>query len=83
MDLSPLHLWQHLGWPLTRLFLFLGLGLMVALFPQSLNWTKKIAAQPLTRFAACHSWPRAPLPSAAFRHGGQHHVDQRIQQQNH
>lgn len=65
--LSPLHLWQHLGRPLTRLFLSLGLGLMVALFTQSLKWTKKIAAQPLTRFAACRSWPWATLPSAAFR----------------
>lgn len=49
MDLSPLHLWQHLGWPLTRLFLSPSLGLMAALFTQSLNWTKKIAAQPLAR----------------------------------
>lgn len=58
MDLSPLHLWQHLGRPLTRLFLSLGLGLMAALFTQSLKWTKKIAAaQPFARpplLAAAH-----------------------------
>ena len=65
MDLSPLHLWQHLGRPLTRLFLSLGLGLMAALFIEFFKWTKKIAAQPLTRFAACRSWPRPTLPSAA------------------
>lgn len=58
MDLSLLHLWQHLGRPLTRLFLSLGLGLMAALFTQSLKWTKKIAAaQPFARqplLAAAH-----------------------------
>ncbi|AVD71573.1 hypothetical protein [Desulfobulbus oralis] len=58
MDLSPFHLWRHLGWPLTRLFLSPGLGLMVTLFTQSLKWTKKIAAaQPLARqplLAAAH-----------------------------
>lgn len=63
MDLSPLHLWQHLGWPLTRLFIYLSLGLMVALFIESLNWTKKISAvaQPLTRFAHL-----PPLAAASF-----------------
>lgn len=52
-DLSLPHLWQHLGWPLTRLLIYLSIGLLVALFIESLNWTKKIAAvaQPLTRFA--------------------------------
>lgn len=53
VDLSLPHLWQHLGWPLTRLLIYLSIGLLVALFIESLNWTKKIAAvaQPLTRFA--------------------------------
>ena len=53
IDLSLPHLWQHLGWPLTRLLIFLSIGLLVALFIESFNWTKKIAAvaQPLTRFA--------------------------------
>ena len=52
-DISLPHLWQHLGWPLARLLIFLSIGLLVALFIESLNWTKKIAAvaQPLTRFA--------------------------------
>lgn len=52
-DLSLPHLWHHLGWPLTRLLIYLSIGLLAALFIESLNWTKKIAAvaQPLTRFA--------------------------------
>ncbi len=63
VDLSLPHLWQHLGWPLTRLLIYLGLGLLVALFIESLNWTKKIAAvaQPLTRFAHL-----PPLAAASF-----------------
>ncbi len=45
------HLWLHLGWPLLRLLIYLAIGLMVALFIESLNWTRKIAviARPLTR----------------------------------
>ena len=46
------HLWLHLGWPLLRLLVFLSLGLLVALFIESLNWTRKLAvvARPLTSF---------------------------------
>ena len=53
MELDLAHLWQHLGWPLLRLLIYLSIGLLVALFIESLNWTKKIAvlAKPLTRFA--------------------------------
>lgn len=55
------HLWQHLGWPLSRLLALLGLGLLVALLIESLNWTGRIAAsaRPLTRFA------RLPQTAAA------------------
>ena len=42
-DLSLPHLWQHLGWPLTRLLIYLSIGLLVALFIESLNWTRKLA----------------------------------------
>ena len=47
------HLWLHLGWPLVRLLIFLGIGLLAALLIESLGWTKKLAAvaRPLTRFA--------------------------------
>jgi hypothetical protein len=57
------HLWVHLGWPLTRLLLFLAVGLLVALVIESLNWTKKLAviARPLTRFGHL-----SPLTGASF-----------------
>ncbi|MDX9834869.1 MAG: hypothetical protein RBT36_06565 [Desulfobulbus sp.] len=57
------HLWQHLGWPLLRLLIFLSVGLLVALFIESLNWTRKLAvvAGPLTRFGHL-----SPLTGAAF-----------------
>jgi len=46
------HLWLHLGWPLLRLLIYLAIGLLAALFIESLNWTRKLAvvARPLTRF---------------------------------
>jgi len=57
------HLWLHLGWPLLRLLLFLAVGLLAALFIESLNWTRKIAvvARPLTRLGHL-----SPLTGAAF-----------------
>jgi hypothetical protein len=57
------HLWLHLGWPLLRLLIFLAIGLLAALFIESLNWTKKMAivARPLTRFGHL-----SPLTGAAF-----------------
>lgn len=58
-----IHLWLHLGWPLLRLLLFLAVGLLAALFIESLNWTRKMAivAQPLTRFGHL-----SPLTGASF-----------------
>ena len=57
------HLWHHLGWPLLRLLIYLAIGLLAALFIESLNWTKKMAiiAQPLTRFGNL-----SPITGAAF-----------------
>ncbi len=57
------HLWLHLGWPLLRLLIFLAIGLLAALFIESLNWTRKMAmiARPLTRFGHL-----SPLTGAAF-----------------
>lgn len=57
------HLWLHLGWPLLRLLLYLAIGLLAALFIESLNWTRKIAilARPLTRLGHL-----SPLTGAAF-----------------
>jgi len=58
-----IHLWLHLGWPLLRLLLFLAVGLLAALFIESLNWTRKMAivARPLTRFGHL-----SPLTGASF-----------------
>ena len=60
---SLIHLWLHLGWPLLRLMLFLAIGLLAALFIESLNWTRKLAviARPLTRFGHL-----SPLTGASF-----------------
>lgn len=60
---TVLHLWSHLGWPLLRLLLYLAIGLLTALFIESLNWTRKLAvvARPLTRFGHL-----SPLTGAAF-----------------
>lgn len=44
-------LWSGLIKPLVRLMVFIGIGLLAAIFIESLNWTKKIAAvsRPLVR----------------------------------
>lgn len=57
------HLWLHLGWPLLRLLVYLAVGLLAALFIESLNWTRKLAvvARPLTRFGRL-----SPLTGASF-----------------
>lgn len=57
------HLWIHLGWPLLRLLIYLAIGLLAALFIESLNWTRKLAvvARPLTRFGHL-----SPLTGASF-----------------
>ncbi|WP_448873765.1 hypothetical protein [Desulfobulbus propionicus] len=57
------HLWLHLGWPLLRLLIYLSIGLLAALFIESLNWTRKLAvlARPLTRFGHL-----SPLTGASF-----------------
>jgi hypothetical protein len=56
-------LWLHLGWPLLRLLVYLAIGLLAALFIESLNWTRKLAvvARPLTRFGHL-----SPLTGASF-----------------
>nr|WP_321466713.1 hypothetical protein [uncultured Desulfobulbus sp.] len=58
-----LDLWLHLGWPLLRLLIYLAIGLLAALFIESLNWTRKLAvvARPLTRFGRL-----SPITGASF-----------------
>ena len=40
------HLWLHLGWPLLRLLVYLAIGLLAALFIESLNWPAAPATWP-------------------------------------
>lgn len=57
-----------IGLAVERLFLSLGLGLMAALFTQSLKWTKKIAAaQPFARLPLLAAGPFAICCFSAWR----------------
>ena len=55
------HLWHKVGWPIVRGLFFMGLGLFVAMFIESLGWTLAIGrlASPLT------NWARLPQEAAA------------------
>ena len=78
-DLSLPHLWHHLGWPLTRLLIYLSIGLLAALFIESLNWTKKIAAVAHPVCPSAHSGGRVLFHLLFFRTRGKHHAGRRIQ----
>jgi hypothetical protein len=58
------HLWLHLGWPLLRLLVFLSLGLLVALFIESLNWTRRLAC------ASSPAWRPTPCSPRGMTRGG-------------
>lgn len=62
------HLWPDLIWPLIRLIFFISIGLFVANFIESLNWTKKIAtiARPLIRFGNLSETAGASFSMALF-----------------
>ena len=49
--MSLLELWQGLFWPLGRLLLTMSVGLLLAHFIESMNWTARVAmvARPLSR----------------------------------
>jgi hypothetical protein len=51
MDTLPAEIWSQLLWPLTRIFFFVALGLVVANLIESLKWTNHLAAlaRPLIR----------------------------------
>ncbi len=55
--------WGQLVLPLTKLLVFISLGLLFANFIEALNWTRKIAvvASPLTKFAHL-----SPITGASF-----------------
>lgn len=61
-------LWPSLIWPLIRLICFISIGLLVATFIESLNWTSKIAtlARPLIRFGNLSETAGASFSMALF-----------------
>lgn len=61
-------IWLSLIWPLIRLLCFISLGLLVATFIESLNWTSKIAtiARPLIRFGNLSDTAGASFSMALF-----------------
>lgn len=66
-DILP-QLWPSLIWPLIRLIFFISIGLLVANFIESLNWTGKIAAlaRPLIRFGNLSETAGASFSMALF-----------------
>ena len=66
-ELLP-EMWASLVWPLLRLLLFISIGLLVASFIESLNWTSKIAtlARPLIRFGHLSETAGASFSMALF-----------------
>lgn len=66
-DILP-QLWPSLIWPLIRLIFFISIGLLVANFIESLNWTSKIAAlsRPLVRFGNLSETAGASFSMALF-----------------
>ncbi len=61
-------IWSSLIWPLIRLLCFISLGLLVATFIESLNWTSKIAtlARPLIRIGNLSDTAGASFSMALF-----------------
>ena len=61
-------LWPDLIWPLIRLIFFISVGLLVANFIESLNWTSKIAAiaRPLIKFGNLSETAGASFTMALF-----------------
>ena len=66
-DLALL-LWRQLLWPLARILLFVSLGLMVANFIESLNWTRRMAllARPLISLGRMSAITGASFSMAFF-----------------
>lgn len=63
-----LTLWDRLVWPLLRLMASISVGLMIANFIESLNWTRRIAflARPLIRFGHLSDTTGASFSMAVF-----------------
>jgi hypothetical protein len=67
IDILP-QLWPGLIWPLIRLIFFISIGLLLANFIESLNWTSKIAtlARPLIKFGNLSETAGASFSMALF-----------------
>jgi len=63
-----LEIWHSLVWPLIRLLCFISIGLLVATFIESLNWTSKIAtlARPLIKLGNLSDTAGASFSMALF-----------------
>lgn len=61
-------IWFSLAWPLIRLLFFISIGLLVATFIESLNWTSKIAtlARPLIKISNLSDTAGASFSMALF-----------------
>jgi len=61
-------IWHSLVWPLLRLLCFISIGLLVATFIESLNWTSKIAtlARPLIKIGNLSDTAGASFSMALF-----------------
>jgi len=66
-ELLP-EIWSSLIWPLIRLLCFISIGLLVATFIESLNWTSKIAtlARPLIKLGNLSDTAGASFSIALF-----------------
>jgi hypothetical protein len=66
-DILP-QLWPSLIWPLIRLIFFISIGLLLANFIESLNWTGRVAtlARPLIRFGKLSNTAGASFSMAFF-----------------
>ncbi|MCF6290887.1 MAG: hypothetical protein L3J03_07830 [Desulfobacterales bacterium] len=61
-------IWNGLLWPLTRLLLFVSLGMLAGNFIEALNWTHRVAmvVRPLTRLGRLSSTTGASFSMAFF-----------------
>ncbi len=61
-------IWNGLLWPLTRILLFVSLGMVAGNFIEALNWTRRVAmvARPLTRLGRLSSITGASFSMAFF-----------------
>ena len=66
--IDPAELWRALGYPLTRLVVFISIGLLVGNLIEALNWTRSVArvASPLVRLGHMRDISGASFSMAFF-----------------